>query len=137
VAEDEGRIVGVLNASKWPNCQLSIGEKLKTAPVMIRIAGRGLPRSLKMIGVWAEHDPPKPHWHLGPIGVRPELQGRGIGKALLRVFLDTVDEQRLPAYLETDVDRNVALYGKFGFEVMAQAQINGVNNRFMWRPAQP
>ena len=26
------------------------------------------------------------------------------------------DEQALPAYLETDVDRNVTLYEKFGFK---------------------
>ena len=72
---------------------------------------------------------------MGPIAVHPELQGRGVGKALIGSFLKMVDEQRLPAYLETDVDRNVELYEKFGFKVIAQAQINGVNNRFMWRTA--
>jgi hypothetical protein len=46
-----------------------------------------------------------------------------------------VDEQAASAYLETDVDRNVALYEKFGFRVIAQASIVGVNNRFMWREA--
>ena len=46
-----------------------------------------------------------------------------------------VDEQGSPAYLETDVDRNVALYEKFGFKVIAHADVMGVNNRFMWRPA--
>lgn len=133
LAEDGGRIVGVLNAAEWPNCQLSMSEKLRTAPVMIRVAGCGLPRSLKMVSVWAKHDPQERHWHLGPIGVHPELQGRGVGKALLASFLKTVDEQSSPGYLETDVDRNVTLYEKFGFKVIAQEEINGVNNRFMWR----
>ena len=135
LAEDEGRVVGVLHAVEWPNCQLSLGEKLKTAPVMIRVVGWGLPRSLQMMNVWAQHDPQERHWHVGPIGVHPELQGRGVGQALLGAFLKTVDEQRLPAYLETDVDRNVVLYEKFGFKVIAHAEINGVNNRFMWRLA--
>jgi len=135
LAEDDGRVVGVLHAVEWPNCQLSLGEKLKTAPVMIRVVGWGLPRSLKMMNVWAQHDPQERHWHVGPIGVHPELQGRGVGQALLGAFLKTVDEQRLPAYLETDVDRNVVLYEKFGFKVIAHAEINGVNNRFMWRLA--
>lgn len=134
LAEEEGRIVGVLNAAEWPNCQLSIGEKLRAAPVMIRVMGWGLPKSLKMMSEWARQDPQEGHWHLGPIGVRPELQGRGIGKALIGSFLNTVDEQGLPAYLETDVDRNVVLYEKFGFKVVAQTEINGVNKRFMWRP---
>ena len=136
LAEDEGRVVGVLNAAAWPNCQLSTGEKLRAASVMIRVVGWGLPRSLRMMSVWAKHDPQEHHWHLGPIGVHPGRQGRGVGKLLLGAFLKTVDEQRLPAYLETDVDRNVVLYEKFGFTVIAQAEINGVNNRFMWRPAQ-
>ena len=43
------------------------------------------------------------------------------------------DQQRSPAYLETDVDRNVARYESFGFTVTDQEDINGINNRFMWR----
>ena len=75
------------------------------------------------------------HWHLGPIGIHPDLQGQGVGSALLSAFLKTVDQQRSPAYLETDVDRNVVLYQTFGFSVIGHAEINSVNNRFMWRPA--
>jgi ribosomal protein S18 acetylase RimI-like enzyme len=134
LAEKAGRLVGVLNAAEWPRCQLSIGEKVKIAPAMIRAAGSSLSRSMKMMSVWARHDPREYHWHIGPIGVHPELQGEGIGTALLRSFLEGVDERRLPAYLETDVDRNVVLYRRFGFEVVGQEDVNGVNNRFMWRP---
>jgi ribosomal protein S18 acetylase RimI-like enzyme len=133
VAEEADRIVGVLNAAEWPNCQLSTSEKLKTAPAMIRAMGSALPRAFKMMSTWAKHDPRQRHWHLGPIGVHPDLQGRGVGKAILGTFLKMVDEQGSSAYLETDVDRNVALYEQFGFKVIAQAEMMGVNNRFMWR----
>jgi len=136
VAEEAaGRLVGVLNALEWPNCQLRMSEKLKVAPAMIRVTGLGLPSALKMMNVWTNHDPRERHWHLGPIGVDPQLQGRGIGKAMLASFLDMVDGQGSTAYLETDVDRNVALYEKFGFKVIDQEDISGVNNRFMWREA--
>jgi ribosomal protein S18 acetylase RimI-like enzyme len=135
VAEEAGRIIGVLNAVAWPKCQMSMGEKVRTTPSMIRVMGQALPRVLKMLGVWARHDPRERHWHLGPIAVHPHFQGRGIGKRLLRSFLAMVDEQRLPAYLETDVDKNVALYEQFDFKVIAQEEITGVNNRFMWREA--
>jgi ribosomal protein S18 acetylase RimI-like enzyme len=135
VAEEEGRIVGVLNAARWPRCQLSLGEKIKTAPAIVRAIGSALPRQLRILAVWAKHDPDEPHWHIGPIGVHPELQGQGVGSALLRSFLSMVDEQKLAGYLETDVDRNVVLYKKVGFAVIAQEEVNGVNNRFMWRPA--
>lgn len=135
VAKDEGRVVGVFNAIEWPNCQLRMSQKLEIAPSMIRVTGLGLPRAFKMMSVWAKHDPRERHWHVGPIGVDPELQGRGIGKAMVAAFLDMADAQGSPAYLETDVDRNVALYEKFGFKVIGQEDISGVNNRFMWREA--
>jgi hypothetical protein len=32
IAQHEGRIVGVLNAVEWPNCQLRMSEKLRVAP---------------------------------------------------------------------------------------------------------
>ena len=43
VAVHKGRIVGTLNAAKWPHCQMSTVEKIKTAPSMIRIMGSALP----------------------------------------------------------------------------------------------
>lgn len=66
---------------------------------------------------------------------RPDVQGRGIGKKWLGAFLEIVDEQHMPASLETDVDRNVALYEQLGFLVMASQDIAGVNSRFMWHEA--
>ena len=39
------------------------------------------------------------------------------------------------AYLETDKPENVALYGRFGFEVVEEAEVLGVPNWFMWREA--
>jgi hypothetical protein len=48
-----------------------------------------------------------------------------------------VDEQRSLACLETDVDRNVVPYEKFDFRVIAEQDIFGVKNRFMWRAARP
>jgi len=135
VAEQAGRIVGVLNAAEWPNCQLRIGEKIRTAPAMIKVMGTALPRQLKLLALWGRQDPRRGHWHLGPIGVALELHGLGIGKTLLASFLEMVDEHDSPAYLETDVDKNVALYERFGFKVVSHADFEGISNRFMWREA--
>src|SRR5262245_32190954 len=49
VAEQAGRIVGVLNAAAWPNCQWRTGEKIRTAPAMIKVMGTALPRQLKLL----------------------------------------------------------------------------------------
>ena len=78
-------------------------------------------------------DPHQPHWHIGPVGVRPELQGHGIGRSLLESFLAEIDEEEEAAFLETDVDRNVILYEKVGFTVTSRQEIVGVNTSFMWR----
>jgi ribosomal protein S18 acetylase RimI-like enzyme len=71
--------------------------------------------------------------HIGPIAVRPDLQRLGIASALIGEFLTTVDKERPAVFLETDVDRNIALYDRFGFRVISREDILGVDTRFMWR----
>ncbi len=64
---------------------------------------------------WARHEPKGQHWHLGPIGVLPSHQGSGIGSMLMERFCKEVDACRAEAYLETDANKNVRFYKKFGF----------------------
>ena len=49
---------------------------------------------------------------LGPIGVLPELQGRGIGSALVRTSLEATRALGEPLLL---LEGNPAYYGRFGF----------------------
>jgi GNAT superfamily N-acetyltransferase len=71
---------------------------------------------------WARHDPLDQHWHLGPVGVLPSHQEKGIGTKLLSRFCKEVDACLSPAYLETDTDRNVQFYERFGFEVTQETK---------------
>ena len=137
VAVEGGRVVGALNAAKWPHCQLGVFEKIRSAPSMMRIMRGDLRRAFTMMAKREAHDPRRPHWHIGPVGVHPDLQGCGIGTALLRSFLSDVDEGGYSTFLETDVDRNVILYEKLGFAVTGHEDIVGVDTRFMWREANP
>jgi predicted N-acetyltransferase YhbS len=82
---------------------------------------------------WARHDPLNQHWHLGPVGVLPSHQGKGIGTKLLNRFCQEVDACLAPAYLETDTYKNVRFYERFGFQVMGETEIFDVKNRYMWR----
>ncbi len=82
---------------------------------------------------WVSHDPPDSHWHLGPIGVLPDYQEKGIGTKLMRRFCQEVDACLAPAHLETDVVQLVPYYARFGFKLVAESEILGVNNSFMWR----
>ena len=83
---------------------------------------------------WARHDPLEQHWHLGPVGGLPSHQGKGIGTNLLSRFCQEVDACLSPAYLETDTDKNERFYKRFAFEVVKEAEIFYVKNRYMWRP---
>jgi len=85
---------------------------------------------------WARNDPLDPHWHLGPVGVLPSHQGRGVGTELLKRFFYEVDACSAPAYLETDTHKNVQFYERFDFQVSGESEIFGVNNHYMWRDPQ-
>ena len=82
---------------------------------------------------WGRHDPLEQHWHLGPIGVLPTHQGSGIGSILMERFCKEVDACLAKAYLETDLDKNVRFYEKFGFKVVSESNIFDVKNRYMLR----
>jgi len=90
-------------------------------------------RKSQWLHEWARHDPLDQHWHLGPVGVLPPHQGKGIGTKLLSRFCKEVDACLAPAYLETDTDKNVRFYGRFGFQVVEETEIFDVKNSYMWR----
>jgi ribosomal protein S18 acetylase RimI-like enzyme len=81
---------------------------------------------------------PFEHWYLQVIGVDPQCQGQGHAGRLLGPMLARIDEERLPCYLETLVEKNVRLYEHFGFEVVEEAPIpkSSLTNWAMLRKAQ-
>lgn len=68
------------------------------------------------------YHPQEPHWHLAILGTDPTRQGQGYGSALLAHALATCDQQQALVYLEATNSRNVALYQKHGFKVLATVQ---------------
>jgi ribosomal-protein-alanine N-acetyltransferase len=75
------------------------------------------------------------------IGVHPDYQGQGLGKALLRALLDRADELSAPVFLEvrTDNDRAITLYERHGFRRVGVRkryyQPSGADAYTMTRPA--
>jgi len=134
VSELDGQIVGGMRITKWPDCQ---GMSVKAMPSVLRAAGGLGPimRAMKHIVAWKKHDPKQPHWHLGPIGVAPEIQGKGIGSQMMDVYCGIVDENRLEAYHETDRPENVPFYERFGFKVVGEEMVIGAKIWYMLRPA--
>ena len=60
---------------------------------------------------------PYPHWYLMAIGVDPNYQGKGCASKLINTMLTRIDKEGMPCYLETETEKNVALYQHFNFEV--------------------
>lgn len=133
----DSQIVGVLHWVESPTCQISGPAKLRMTPAMI--AGFGLSSALRVgawLSAWSKHDLAAPHSHLGPIGVDPAVQGRGVGHRLMEYFCAQLDASPRPAWLETDRLENVNFYRRFGFEPTREVSVLGVPNYFMYRPPQ-
>ncbi|MBX7540543.1 GNAT family N-acetyltransferase [Qipengyuania sphaerica] len=70
-------------------------------------------------GMGAYH-PHEEHWYLPLIGADPAYLGMGLGGALMKHACARIDEDGLPAYLESSNPRNISLYERHGFEVMGE-----------------
>jgi GNAT superfamily N-acetyltransferase len=93
--------------------------------------------ALQRFGVFMEHaeelhlrDMAAPHWYLMILGVDPPFQGRGLGGAIMQPVLKRADSDNLPCYLETAKERNLAFYGKHGFEVVHDGTMPDGGPRF-------
>jgi len=134
VASDRGRVFGAIHWVHSSECQLSALEKLAMMQGMIQ--GLGLRSSMRVaawMSAWSKHDPREPHVHLGPIGVDPAAQRRGIGALLMERYCGELEKSREAGSLETDRTENVSFYRRFGFEVTHETSVLGVRNYFMWR----
>lgn len=135
VARLDGRVVASTNDLVGGACRPSATIKLRSLPALAASGPRIAVRAARWLADWEGRDPHRPHSHYGPFGVEPELQGRGIGSLVMVEYTRRLDHGGEAAYLETDKPENVALYGRFGFEVVEEATVLGVQNWFMWRPA--
>jgi ribosomal protein S18 acetylase RimI-like enzyme len=93
---------------------------------------------MKRLGVLGaamdEHRPREVHWYLGSIATVPESRNRGQGAALLRESLARVDQDGLPAYLESSNPMNVPLYERHGFSSVGTIELpGGPSLTAMWR----
>jgi ribosomal protein S18 acetylase RimI-like enzyme len=132
-ALDGEALVGVTGVAPPGSCQPTFGERARIAPSILAAGPRSALRVLRWTAAWAERDPEDPHVHLGPLAVEPRRQGQGIGSRILTEHCSKLDEEGQIGYLETDKAENVALYERFGFQVVGEAEIIGVLNWFMWR----
>jgi len=77
----------------------------------------------KHIDAMHKRHAPFDHWFLLMVGVAPQLQGKGYAGVLMRPVLARLDEEGLPCYTETMDEKNVGVWGRFGFQVMEELAI--------------
>ena len=86
---------------------------LWAAPVRLGIPAWRRRRALAP--VLAALKPPGPCWYLNGIGVDPSAQRTGLGSALINQMLPRIDDDALPAFLDTSAPDNLGYYEQFGF----------------------
>ena len=97
-------------------------------PFLVRFGRQGAGRMWAfgaLVGNTHRRLVPYPHWYLQMIGVDPPYQGQGFSSRLLRPMLERIDREQMPCYLETNSEKNVAIYGRFGFEVISEDKLPG------------
>ena len=79
--------------------------------------------------------PKVPHYYLVFIGIAPEAQGRGLGRAIIEEIHARVDADETSAGigLDTENEANVTYYEKFGYKLIDQRIIDSVTVYAMFR----
>jgi GNAT superfamily N-acetyltransferase len=133
VAKLDGRPCGYVHFNPAPHCLPTPQEIPHAAATILKPLGEAIPRVIKWFTRWCHLDPDEPHVHLGPIGVSPDVQGQGVGTALMNRYLEYLKQERAAGYLETDKPKNVEFYKKFGFIIRHEEELIGTATWYMWR----
>jgi len=78
----------------------------------------------EILRVQAEHHPTEHNYYLQFMGTLPQMQGRGIGTALLAPVLERCDDERIPAYLDASSQGSRDFYLGRGFEVIGELPLS-------------
>lgn len=80
-----------------------------------------LRRGIKHQEAVDQYQPEEPHWYLTDIVVSPDMQGRGVGSALLEHRLGLVGDD--PIFLEATTAGSARLYQRHGFHPLATVSV--------------
>jgi ribosomal protein S18 acetylase RimI-like enzyme len=67
--------------------------------------------------------PRDPVWFLALVGVDPDRQRQGLGRAVISPGLAAADAEHSPAFLETQDPANLSFYESLGFTVVAELEL--------------
>lgn len=112
-------------------------RELRALPMLLNATGLGRFSRLSLLrSAMDKHHPmDRPHDYLWFLGVHPSAQGAGVGSRLLRARTVDLDRRSRHAFLETATPRNVPLYQRHGFRIIADYRPanDGPLIHAMWR----
>jgi GNAT superfamily N-acetyltransferase len=117
--ERNGSLAGVALWHPPGGFPVSARRELRMAPSLVRVATAApgsIGRLARLNHAVVSAIPDEEFWYLQAIGVAPEAQGLGVGRALIEHGVALAHRDRAPAYLETFAKRSAEWYTGFGFE---------------------
>jgi GNAT superfamily N-acetyltransferase len=117
--------------------ELAPDDEALVEPTLRRLVPDHADAVLELLDRFETHHPrDRPHHYLSLLGTHPDHRGRGLGMGLLAENLATLDEQELPAYLESSNPINNARYERHGFTQIGEFAAPGDGGPVlacMWR----
>jgi GNAT superfamily N-acetyltransferase len=96
--------------------ELSDEDEARVEPLLRELLGSRADDVLELMKRFDAHHPHDvPHYYLSYLGTHPDHRGHGKGMGLLEANLAEIDEQGLPAYLESSNRANDHRYARLGF----------------------
>ncbi len=111
-------------------------QAARLEPMLHELVGTRTSLIMDIFGCFeAAHPKAQDHYYLSLLGTHPEHRGHGTGMALLAANLARVDDEGVPAYLESTNPANLDRYRSVGFEVTGQFSLpdDGPTVTTMWR----
>lgn len=130
VMRNSGELAGVSVWMPSENLPMSLGRIVLCGGLVFALkAGQKVMKRLEIIGreTADQFDLEVPHWHLGPLGVNPDDQGKGIGSLLISDMMSRADREGTPIVLETQGVANVRFYEHHGFMIKSCIHLSEVN----------
>ncbi len=134
VARDDA---GVHGAAAWAppdRWKFSFADEARVALPVLASFGVKTARLLELMIAVERRHLREPHYYLFAIGADPAKQGQGVGASLLGPMLARIDDERMPAYLESSNPRNVPFYRRHGFIETGEIHLGDAQLTLMRRP---
>jgi ribosomal protein S18 acetylase RimI-like enzyme len=113
-------------------------DEERVEPLLQEIVGSRAGEVLELLERFdAAHPKDEPHYYLSLLGTHPAHAGRGFGMALLAENLQRIDDQGMPAYLESSNPANNHRYERYGFAKIGEfyPPTGEIPITTMWREA--